>query len=46
MTDTAEPAWGNTVDVDHIAFDGLATHEPTNGDEQSSRNGGNRRGAA
>ncbi len=48
MTYTAEPAWGNTVDVDFsddIAFDGLATHETTNGYKQSGRNGGKRRGA-
>jgi hypothetical protein len=31
MTHTAKPAWGNIVDVDNIAFDGLATHETTNG---------------
>jgi hypothetical protein len=44
MTYTAEPAWGNTVDVDfsdEIACDGLATRETMNG----SRNGGKRRGA-
>jgi hypothetical protein len=40
MTDTAEPAWGSTV-----AFDGLATHETRNENQQSGRNGGNRRGA-
>ena len=48
MTYTAEPAWGNTVDIDFsddIAFDGLATHETTNGNKQSGRNGGKRRGA-
>jgi hypothetical protein len=33
MTDTAEPA-----------FDGLATHETTNGNQQSSRIGGKPRG--
>jgi hypothetical protein len=27
MTYTAKPAWGNTIDVDCIAFDDLATHE-------------------
>jgi hypothetical protein len=27
MTYTAEPAWGNTIDVDCIAFDDLATQE-------------------
>jgi hypothetical protein len=44
MTDTAEPAWGNTIDIDFsddIAFDGLATHETVNG----RRNGGKRRAA-
>jgi len=48
MTYTAEPAWGHTVDFsDDIAFDGLATHETTNSDNnnQSGRNGGKRRGA-
>lgn len=50
MTYTAEPAWGDTVDADcsdDIAFDGLATHETTNSDNnnQSGRNGGKRRGA-
>ncbi len=46
MTYTADPAWGNTVDFrENIAFDGLATHETTNDNKQSGRNGGNRRGA-
>ncbi len=44
MTYTAEPAWGSTVDVD-FSFDGLATHETTNDNKQSGRNGGKRRGA-
>jgi hypothetical protein len=34
MTDTAEPA-----------FDGLTTHDTTSENKQSSRTGGNRRGA-
>ena len=44
MTDTAEPAWGNTIDIDFsddIAFGCVATHETMNG----SRNGGKGRGA-
>ena len=50
MTYTAEPAWGNTVDVDvdcrdDIVFDGLTTHETTNGNKQSGRNGCKRREA-
>jgi hypothetical protein len=48
MTYIAEPAWGSTIDVDFsddIAFDGLAMHGTTNGNKQSSRNGGKRRGA-
>ena len=40
MTHTAEPAQGNTVDVDNIAFDRLATYETTNSKKQS---GGKRR---
>lgn len=48
MTYTAEPAWGSTVDVAFwggFAFDGLSTADTTNNNEQSGRNGGNRRGA-
>jgi hypothetical protein len=41
MTDIAEPAWGNTLDLSDISFDGLATHESMNG----RRNGGTGRGA-
>lgn len=43
MTYTAEPAGGNTVDVDFsadIAFNRLATHRTANGNTQSDRNGG------
>jgi hypothetical protein len=48
MTDTAEPAWGNTIDIDFsddIPFDGLATHKTTNGISQSNRNRGKGRAA-
>jgi len=40
MTYAARGAWGSTV-----VFDGLAMHEATNNNNQSKRNGGNRRGA-
>lgn len=45
MPYTSEPAWGDTVDVDSIAFDRLDPHETTKGAQHSGRNGGKRRGA-